>query len=65
MPIGIVNDNSKKFVAVINSGSNGSGGNSDVQIFKFDTTTDGKLVPVATATTGTDPTNPNSIAATH
>ena len=43
MPIGIVNDNSKKFVAVINSGSNGSGGNSDVQIFKFDTTTDGKL----------------------
>jgi 6-phosphogluconolactonase len=65
LPIGIVNDNSKQFMAVINSGNNGSGGNSDVQIFKFDTTTNGKLDPVATATTGTDPTNPSSIAATH
>jgi 6-phosphogluconolactonase (cycloisomerase 2 family) len=64
-PIGIVNDNSKAFVAVINSGSNGSGGNSDLQLFKFDATTDGKLDPVATATTGTDPTLPISIAATH
>jgi 6-phosphogluconolactonase len=64
-PIGIVNDNSKAFVAVINSGSNGSGGNSDLQLFKFDATTDGKLDPVATATTGTDPTLPLSIAATH
>jgi DNA-binding beta-propeller fold protein YncE len=65
LPIGIVNDNSKKYVAVINSGSNGSGGNSDLQMFSFDATTDGKLNPVATATTGTDPTNPSSIAATH
>jgi 6-phosphogluconolactonase len=65
LPIGIVNDNSKAFVAVINSGSNGSGGNSDLQLFKFDATTDGKLDPVATATTGTDPTNPSSIAASH
>jgi 6-phosphogluconolactonase len=64
-PIGIVNDNSKAFVAVINSGNNGSGGTSDLQLFKFDATTDGKLDPVATATTGTDPTNPISIAATH
>jgi 6-phosphogluconolactonase len=64
-PIGIVNDNSKAFVAVINSGNNGSGGNSDLQLFKFDATTDGKLDPVATATTGTDPTNPVAIAATH
>jgi 6-phosphogluconolactonase (cycloisomerase 2 family) len=64
-PIGIVNDNSKQFVAVINSGSNGSGGDSDLQLFKFDATTDGKLDPVATATTGTDPTLPISIAATH
>jgi hypothetical protein len=60
-----VNDNSKKFVAVINSGANGTGGNSDMQVFKFDTTTDGKLDPVSTATTGTDPTNPLSIAASH
>ena len=65
LPIALVNDNSKKFVAVINSGSNGSGGTSDMQVFKFDTTTNGKLDPVSTATTGTDPTNPQSIAASH
>jgi 6-phosphogluconolactonase (cycloisomerase 2 family) len=64
-PIGIVNDNSKQFVAVINSGQNGSGGNSDLQMFKFDATVNGKLDPVATATTGTDPTQPAAIAATH
>jgi hypothetical protein len=52
-------------VAVINSGANGTGGNSDMQVFKFDTTTNGKLDPVSTATTGTDPTNPVSIAASH
>jgi 6-phosphogluconolactonase len=65
LPIAFANDNSKKYLAVINSGANGSGGNSDVQLFKFDATTDGKLDPVATATTGTDPTNPQAIAATH
>jgi 6-phosphogluconolactonase len=65
LPIGMVNDNSKKYIAVINSGSNGSGGNSDVQIFKFDATTGGKLDPVATATTGTDPTNPSTIVASY
>jgi 6-phosphogluconolactonase len=65
LPIAFVNDNAKKYLAVINSGSNGSTGNSDLQLFKFDATTDGKLDPVATATTGTDPTNPQSIAATH
>jgi 6-phosphogluconolactonase len=64
-PIGIVNDNSKQFVAVINSQATGSSGNSDLQTFKFDATTDGKLDPVATATTGTDPTNPIAIAASH
>ena len=65
LPIGLAKDNSKKYIAVINSGSNGSGGNSDVQMFKFDATTDGKLDPVATATTGTDPTNPSIIVASH
>jgi 6-phosphogluconolactonase len=65
LPIGLVKDNSKKYIAVINSGSNGSGGNSDVQMFKFDATTDGKLDPVGTATTGTDPTNPSVIVASH
>jgi 6-phosphogluconolactonase len=64
-PIAMVNDNSKNYLAVINSGSNGSGGNSDVQVFKFDATTDGKLDPVSTASTGTDPTNPGAIAASH
>ena len=65
LPIAMVNDNSKKYFAVINSGANGSTGNSDLQIFKFDATTDGKLDPVANATTGTDPTNPGAIAASH
>jgi 6-phosphogluconolactonase len=65
VPIALVNDNTKKYIAVINNGSNGSNGNSDVQVFKFDTTTDGKLDPVSTATTGTDPTNPAVIVASH
>jgi 6-phosphogluconolactonase len=64
-PIGIVNDNSKQFVAVINNQANGASGNSDLQLFKFDATVNGKLDPVSTATTGTDPTNPQSIAASH
>jgi 6-phosphogluconolactonase len=65
LPTALVNDNSKKFVAVINSGANGSGGNNDLQVFSFDTTTDGKLNPISTGSTGTDPTNPLSIAASH
>lgn len=64
LPIAFVNDNQKKYLAVINSGSNGSSGNNDLQLFKFDATVDGKLDPVATATTGTDPTFPSAIAAT-
>jgi 6-phosphogluconolactonase len=62
-PIALVNDSQKKYLAVINNGNNGSSGNSDLQLFKFDATTDGKLDSVSTATTGTDPTNPSSIAA--
>jgi 6-phosphogluconolactonase (cycloisomerase 2 family) len=65
LPIGLVNDNQKKYLAVINNGSNGSNGNSDLQLFSFDATTDGKLDPVSTATTGTDPTGPQAVAATH
>lgn len=65
LPIALINDNSKKYLGVINSGSNGSAGSSDLQLFKFDATTDGKLVAVAAATTGTDPANPQSIAPTH
>jgi DNA-binding beta-propeller fold protein YncE len=65
LPIFMVNDNTKQYVAVINSGSNTASGNSDLQVFKFDATTDGKLDPVSTATTGTDPTDPQSLAASH
>jgi len=65
VPIAFVNDNQKKYLAVINNGNNGSSGNNDLQLFKFDATTDGKLDPVATATTGTDPTAPSAIAATY
>ena len=50
---------------MINSGSNTASGNSDLQLFKFDATTDGKLDPVSNATTGTDPTDPKSLAASH
>jgi hypothetical protein len=52
-------------VAVINSGQNGSNNTSDLQLFSFDATTDGKLDPIATATTGTDPTSPQTLVATH
>jgi 6-phosphogluconolactonase len=65
LPIFMVNDNTKQYVAVINSGSNTASGNSDLQLFKFDATTDGKLDPVSNATTGTDPTAPQSLAASH
>jgi 6-phosphogluconolactonase (cycloisomerase 2 family) len=65
LPIAFVNDNQKKYLAVINSGSNGSSGNNDLQLFKFDATVDGKLDPVATATTGTDPTYPSAITASY
>jgi 6-phosphogluconolactonase (cycloisomerase 2 family) len=65
MPLAFVNDNQKKFIGVINNGNNTSSGQSDLQMFSFDATIDGKLDPVSTATTGTDPTNPQSIAATH
>jgi 6-phosphogluconolactonase len=64
-PIALVNDNSKQFVAVINNQASGASGNSDLQVFKFDATVDGQLDPVSTGSTGTDPTNPLSIAASH
>ncbi len=65
MPIALVNDNQKTYLAVINSGSNGTTGNSDLRVFKFDATTDGKLDAVSSATTGTDPTTPDTLAASH
>ena len=64
LPVAFANDNSKKYMAVINSGVNGSGGNNDLQLFSYSTATPGALTAVSSATTGTDPTNPQSIAAT-
>jgi 6-phosphogluconolactonase len=64
LPLAMVNENQKLFLAVINYGTSATSGNNDLQLFKFDTTTDGKLDPVSTATTGTDPTYPTAIAAT-
>lgn len=63
-PVAMVSDSSKEYLAVINSGANGSNGNNDVQIFSYSTSTPGALVAGATATTGTDPTNPQAVAAT-
>jgi 6-phosphogluconolactonase len=63
-PIAMVNENQKKYLAVINSTATGSSGNNDLQVFSFDATVDGKLDPVSTATTGTDPTFPGAIVAT-
>lgn len=39
-----------------------SGGGPDLEVFSFDVTTPGKLDPVASATTGTDPTNPVALS---
>jgi 6-phosphogluconolactonase len=63
-PIAMVNDNAKKYLAVINSGSNGSSNNNDLQLFSYSSTTSGALTAGSTATTGTDPANPQAIAAT-
>jgi 6-phosphogluconolactonase len=65
LPIDFANDQTKKYLAVINSGSNGSSGNNDLQLFTFSTSTPGALTAGSSATTGTDPTNPQAIAATH
>jgi 6-phosphogluconolactonase len=64
LPIAFAKDNSGKYLAVINSGNNGSSGNNDLQLFSYSTTTPGALTAVSNATTGTDPANPQSIAAT-
>ena len=59
LPIAMAIDSSKKYLAVVNNG-----GNPDLQMFSFSTTTPGALVAGASATTGTDPTGPQAIAAT-
>ena len=59
-PVDLVEDNTKTYVAVANTG-----GSSDLEVFKISTTIPGQLVSFANATTGTDPTVPVVVAATH
>jgi hypothetical protein len=54
----MVEDNSKTYLAVVNEG-----GNPDLELFTIGST--GALTKLTTATTGTDPTEASSIAATH
>lgn len=60
LPEEMVEDKTSTYIAVICSG-----GNPDLQVFKFDTTTAGALDSLATAKTGTDPTDASALAATH
>jgi 6-phosphogluconolactonase (cycloisomerase 2 family) len=60
LPVAMVEDKSDAYIAVICNG-----GGPDLQVFKFDSTTAGALDSLATAKTGTDPTQASSIAATH
>lgn len=61
-PVAIAEDKSKTYVAIVSEG-----GSPDLQLFSFDATTAGKLDPVpgGSVATGTDPTIPVAIAATH
>ncbi len=60
LPELMVEDKTDAFIAVICTG-----GSPDLQLFKFDTTTAGALDSVATTKTGTDPTQPTALVATH
>jgi 6-phosphogluconolactonase len=61
-PVAIAEDKSETYVMIVSAG-----GGPDLQLFTFDATTPGKLDPVSggSAATGTDPTIPVAIAATH
>ena len=58
LPTQMVEDNSKTYLAVVNAG-----GGPDLELFTIGST--GALTKFTTATTGTDPTEATSIAATH
>jgi 6-phosphogluconolactonase len=58
LPVQMVEDNSKTYVAVVCTG-----GDPDVELYTIGTT--GALTKFTTATTGTDPTEASSLAATH
>lgn len=59
-PVAMVEDKSDTYIGVISSG-----GSPDLQVFSFNGATPGALTSLATATTGTDPTEATTIAATH
>jgi 6-phosphogluconolactonase len=59
-PVDIAEDSTGKYVGVVCNG-----GNMDLEVYSFDATTLGELDAAANATTGTDPTLPIAIAATH
>ena len=60
LPVEMVEDKTKTYIAVVCAG-----GSPDLQVFTIGTTTPGALTSLGTATTGTDPTEASSIAATH
>lgn len=60
LPTLMVEDKTDTYVAVI-----GTAGSPDLQLFKFDATTAGALDSASSAATGTDPTQPTALAATH
>ena len=59
-PVDMMEDQSHGYIAVVCVS-----GNPDMQVFKIDTTTPGKLDAFASKTTGTDPTLASTIAGTH
>jgi 6-phosphogluconolactonase (cycloisomerase 2 family) len=59
LPVAMVEDKTKAYIAVICSG-----GGPDLQVFSISSTTPGALTSLATAKTGTDPTQASSLAGT-
>lgn len=59
-PVWLAEDNAKAHLAAACTG-----GNHDLELYSFDATTGGKLDSAAQASTGTDPTNPIIVVATH
>lgn len=64
LPVQMVEDNSKTYVAVVDSGANDAGSNYDLELYTIGST--GALTKFKTATTGTTSSNnASSLAATH
>jgi 6-phosphogluconolactonase (cycloisomerase 2 family) len=59
-PTALAIDNTGKYLLAISHA-----GSPDLSLFSFDTTITGKLDLVSSTSTGTDPTGPIAIAATH